>query len=203
MFVSWPSIAPIAPRRKDRVVEHGGSTPCNGSGYAAVAGVRCVRVGLASSACPVVPFADQERPAQESAGHIVLMVVCHRPCTSAPRSSSSAHDPASSTVTTKARLRTAPDKSRPSHALDDAHARLILIYACNIRRDRAPPRRASVRIFHNALPISVDRTAPSHVPATSCPRRSPQVLQLVDVYWPSRVEVRREIAQLERRLVRR
>jgi len=47
--------------------------------------------------------------------------------------------------------------------LDDAHARLIVIYACNIRRDRAPPRRASVRIFQNALPISVDRTAPSHV----------------------------------------
>jgi hypothetical protein len=52
---------------------------------------------------------------------------------------------------------------RPVISLDDAHARLIVIYACNIRRDRAPPRRASVRIFQNALPTSVDRTAPSRV----------------------------------------
>jgi hypothetical protein len=48
-------------------------------------------------------------------------------------------------------------------SLDDARAGLIVIYACNIRRDRAPARRASVRIFQNALPISVDRTALSHV----------------------------------------
>ena len=124
---------------------------------------------------------------------MVLVVVCYRPCTSAARarclstpiavkrtasptstrSSSSAHNPASSTVTTKARLRTAPDKSRPSHALDDAHARLIVIYACNIRRDRAPPRRAWVRIFQNALPISVDRTAPSHVHHDLIPAAQP------------------------------
>jgi hypothetical protein len=57
--------------------------------------------------------------------------------------------------------------------LDDAHARLIVIYACNIRSDRAPPRRASVRIFQNALPISVDRTAPSHVHRDLMPAAQP------------------------------
>lgn len=33
------------PVLEDRVVEDGGSTPGNGSGYAAVAGVRCVKGG--------------------------------------------------------------------------------------------------------------------------------------------------------------
>jgi hypothetical protein len=57
--------------------------------------------------------------------------------------------------------------------LDDAHARFIVIYACNVRRDRAPPRSASVRIIQNALPISVDRTAPPHLHRDLMPTAQP------------------------------
>lgn len=60
--------------------------------------------------------------------------------------------------------------------LDDAHARLIVIYACNIRRDRAPPRRASVRIFQARCQSQLIEQPHRMCTAISCP----QVLQLVD-----------------------
>lgn len=123
---------------------------------------------------------------------MILMVVCHRPCTSAPRacclSTPIAVKRTASPTSTRSSSSAQPRQQHRHHRgpfaygpgqiavfarLDDAHARLIVIYACNIRSDRAPPRRASVRIFQNALPISVDRTAPLHVHRDLMPAAQP------------------------------
>ena len=152
----------------------------------------------------------------------MVLMVCHRQCTSAPRarclstpiavkrtasptstrSSSSAHDPASSTVTTKARLRTAPDKSRPSHALDNVHTRLIVLYACNIRRDRAPPAEHRCASSRTRCQSQLIEQPHRMCTATSCPQRSPQG-DFSLCTGLSRVEVRRELARLGRDPVRR